>query len=126
MKTIVNLKLPIKTVSESNSTAHWTKKSKLHKVQKGWIKAAFNEYKLKIPLPCHVILTRIAPRALDVGDNLPNSLKYIRDAISELITGETKAGRADGDERISWEYSQEKGLVREYGVKIEIKEIICL
>ncbi len=66
---------------------------------------------------------------LDEGDNLPCSLKYIRDAISENIlvsvgeyknTKDIKAGTVDDDPRLQWEYSQIKGKVREYMVKIEI------
>lgn len=121
MKTIVTWQLPIKTASESNSSEHWTRKSKRHRIQKRWVIATFRSARPIVPFPCHVHLTRIAPRKLDEGDNLPGSMKYIRDAVAECLTGIHIAGRADGDDRISWEYAQEKGKVREYAVKIEIK-----
>lgn len=120
MKTIVFWQLPIKTASEANSSEHWAQKAKRHKLQKRWIKTAFMKNRPHIALPAHVILTRIAPRELDSQDNLPTSLKYVCDAIAEQLTGNFVPGRADSDKRISWEYKQEKGKVREYAVKIEI------
>ena len=123
MGLILDRILPIKTVSEANSSEHWAVKGKRHKLQKRWIKLSLNLYRLKIPLPCKIKLTRIAPRKLDEGDNLPTAFKYIRDALSELITGETIAGRSDNDERISWEYSQEKGDPKKYSIRIEIMDL---
>jgi len=70
-------------------------------------------------LPCTVHLIRIG-RKLD-SDNLQGAFKYIRDAIAELLVPGLATGRADDDERITWEYAQEKGKV---GVRIEVfKEI---
>lgn len=121
MKTVVNWQLPIKTASEANSSEHWTKKAKRHRLQKRWIKAAFLKEKPQIEFPMHVVITRLAPRSLDCQDNLPCSLKYVVDAIAEELTGNYVPGRADGDKRITWEYRQEKGSPKEYAVKIEIK-----
>lgn len=120
MKTVVNWHLPIRTASEANSSEHWNKKAKRHKLQKRWIKAAFHRERPQIALPALVVLTRLAPRALDCQDNLPCSMKYIVDAIAEELTGNYVPGRADGDKRITWEYHQEKGEPKEYAVKIEI------
>lgn len=122
MKKKVTWQLRIKTASESNSSEHWTKSAKRHRMQKNRIKTQFVLSQPKLSLPCHVYLTRIAPKRLDEGDNLPNSMKYIRDAISECLTNTKLAGRADGDNRISWAYAQERGKVREYAVRIEIEE----
>lgn len=103
------LQLPIKTVSESNSSEHWSTKHKRHKNQKKWVRIVwYKEGKPKIDLPCKVKLTRISPRTLD-SDNLQGSLKWIRDAISEIIIPNTLAGRADDHPEISWEYDQQKG-----------------
>lgn len=123
MKKCETWQLPIKTASESNCSEHWTKKARRHALQKKRVKTEFLIRQSEFSLPCKVLLTRIAPRSLDEGDNLPNSLKYLRDAVSECLTHTTLAGRADGDSRIQWSYSQEKGRVREYAVKIEIQEI---
>lgn len=123
MKTIVTWQLPIKTASEANSSEHWTRKAKRHKLQKQWIKAVFHREKPLIAIPCHVVLTRLAPRDLDCHDNLPCSLKYIADAIAEEIIGEYTPGRADDSKEITWEYRQEKGKPKEYSVKIEIMQV---
>ncbi len=51
----------------------------------------------------------MSPRFLDVGDNLPSSMKYVRDALAELINPGTKAGQGDGnDSGITWDYDQVK------------------
>jgi len=71
-----------------------------------------------LSLPCVVRLVRMAPRELDADDNLRIALKWIKDAVAEVITQDFVPGRADGDKRIKWEYDQE--FSREYKVKIEI------
>ena len=77
-------------------------------MQRRWIWATFNSEKPVIPLPCHIKLTRIGKRYLD-SDNLPMSMKYIRDAIADQIFPGLAPGQADNDERLSWEYNQTKG-----------------
>jgi hypothetical protein len=98
-----------------------TKKEHRHKTQKKWITIAFHQDKPIITLPCYVKLTRVAPRHLD-GDNLQVAMKWLRDSIADHIIPGLAVGRADGDERIIWQYDQEKGLTRQYGVKIEISK----
>lgn len=122
MKTIVNWQLPIKTCPEGDPLENIWAKARRHRIQKQRIFQQFIiDRPLTPPFPCHVILTRIAPRKLDKDDNLPYSLKWIKDAVSEKLTGITQAGRADGDDRITWEYKQKKGdKPREYAVQIEI------
>jgi hypothetical protein len=71
-------------------------------------------------LPCIIKLTRIAPRFLDEGDNLPSSLKNVRDYVCSLLIPGKKIGRADSDKRIQVSYDQIKGHVREYAVEVEI------
>jgi hypothetical protein len=110
--------LPIKTISEANSSEHWTKKRKRHKSQNLQICLLFIEINKSVPLPCLIRLTRLAPRFLD-SDNLPVSMKYVRDAIAKEILG-GKLGQKDSDPRIKWEYAQEKGKTKEYAVRIEI------
>jgi hypothetical protein len=73
----------------------------------------------------------MGPGTLD-DDNLRFSLKWIRDEISECLIPEKRKsyvdkngklrhlkGRADDDERITWDYAQEKNQT--YGVRIEIR-----
>jgi hypothetical protein len=112
-------KINLKTVSESNSSEHWSKKAKRHKNQKKAIWFELLTKKSGIQLPCIIKLSRVAPRLLD-DDNLVSSFKWIRDAIAEEITGIQIAGRADDTPMIKWQYAQEKGLPKEYAIKIEI------
>ena len=130
MKTY-NWIINIKTVSEANSSEHWSSKSKRHKIQQEFVKLSFAKYVKELTLPCEVTLTRLSPRILD-DDNLVMSMKWIRDELSGCILpdsrqyylnakGKTKElkGRVDSDERIKWRYGQEKSQIQ--GVSIEIK-----
>ncbi len=123
--------LPIKTVSEANSSEHWTKKSQRHRRQQCFVKQLYMKEIQPIELPCIVTMIRLGPRILD-DDNLASAFKYIRDEISECLIPEKKGiyvrkdgkiikikGRADSDERIKWQYSQEKSA--KYGIRIEIE-----
>lgn len=112
------LKIPIKLVSEANSSEHWTKKSKRHKIQKLLIRSYLMREKIP-PLPICVTLIRYAPRPFD-SDNLQSAFKYARDAISEFVTGCNQAGMADSDPRIKWVYKQEKTTEKEHFILIEI------
>lgn len=114
----IEVTLPIRTVSEANSSEHWTKKHKRHKKQQFLVTLAIKGLKCKLTLPCEIKLTRYAPRCLDKHDNLPMSFKYILDCICGIITPGKKAGRADDDDRISVLYHQEKS--KKYSIKIEI------
>ncbi len=116
--TRIEVEIPIRTVSEANSSEHWTKKHRRKKSQRFALEFCLYFYKKEIRLPCHITLTRIAPRSLDTGDNLPCSFKHIRDVIAELITGDTRPGLADSDDRLTWEYKQEKGKPKEYAIRI--------
>lgn len=120
MKSIITWHLPVKTASEANSSEHWTKKSKRHRLQKGWVKAAYHRDKPPLEMSICVVMTRIAPRKLDEHDNLPMSMKYLADALAECKNPGLAIGRADDDKSIKWEYKQEKGKPREYAVRIEI------
>lgn len=143
MKTIVTWQLPIKTASEANRISKtvvkkyklrdgtelkikkrkaesWREANRRHQEQKEKVRAKFLEETPLIAIPCSIVLTRIAPRSLDDDDNLPTSLKYVRDQVAAEITGDYRPGRADGDKRIKWQYKQEKGAPREYAVRIEI------
>ena len=127
--------MPITTLSEANTVysetrliktgknagkparEHWREAWIRHKKQKEKVYLLSRAEISKVQLPCNVKLIRLGPRELD-WDNMVISLKYVRDACAELITGDYVPGRADGDKRIKWDYDQEKS--KEYGVKIEI------
>ena len=124
--------IPLKTVSEANSSEHWTVSSKRHRQQQFFVRALFHGLKDPVPVPCTVKLTRLNSRALD-DDNLISSMKWIRDEVSECVFPEKRTsyvkngriitikGRADCDPRIKWEYAQEKSP--RMGIRIEIEPI---
>jgi hypothetical protein len=124
--------LGVKTVSEANGLLsitrfykngkakpeHWTESSARHKAQKIAVYLALNPLRDSLSLPCTVRMTRYSPGELDPDDNLRMALKWIKDAISEVLTQDFVPGRADSDRRIIWEYDQVKCNV--YDVKVEI------
>jgi hypothetical protein len=140
----ITWELPLKTVSEANSSEHWTVSSRRHRHQQFFIRALFHALKHEILLPCVVTMTRLNFRDLD-DDNLVSSMKWIRDEISECIFPEKRKsymtdddiivkkgriyfrkgrlksikGRADSDPRITWKYDQEKS--KTLGIRIEIE-----
>lgn len=134
---MISFDLPIKTVSEANSTEHWSVKSKRHRQQQWFIRLAYSRYLPHLVIdtvlgePCYQIkMIRIAPRKLD-DDNLVSAFKWIRDELSELLIpekalayinkkGKTQKlkGRADSDDRIVWKYDQLTD--RAYSVRIEV------
>jgi hypothetical protein len=121
-KKTTTFQIPVKTVSEANSSEHWIKKANRHKIQKWMIRKSFRDHDVNVTLPIEITLTRIAPRMLDAHDNLPCCFKYFVDAIAAELTGIKQAGRADDCKEITWKYDQKKGRVREYSVEIKIEE----
>lgn len=124
--------LPLKTVSESNSSEHWTSKSKRHRQQQFFVRALFSRETREIPIPCTVTMTRIGPRFLDAEDNLPMSFKWIKDEIGACLFPEkvvsykkksgahaSNKGHADSDPRVKWKYSQEKSPRRAIRIEFE-------
>lgn len=113
------LSVAIKTVSEINSTEHWTKKSKRRKQQQFFVRQALLKENTAIHTPCTIKLSRHAPRLLD-DDNLRSSFKYIRDEIASYIYPEKIAyscikgsisankGFCDSGDQITWMYAQIK------------------
>jgi hypothetical protein len=121
---LLKIKLPIKTVSEGNKSEHWSKKSKRHKNQKFLVKLALADQLDTLPsLPVQITLTRVAPRSLDRHDNLPMALKYVLDAICEILIPNKAIGQADGDPRIQVKYEQIRGVPKEYAIEIEITHL---
>ena len=113
----VSFTIPYRLKSEANLREHWTKKHKRHKHEDGLIRLFMRNF--DPVLPCHVRLIRIAPRSFDES-NLVSAFKHIQDLVADLLIPNLARGRADGDPRISWAYSQEKAKPKEYAVQIEI------
>lgn len=122
MSKITVFQIPIRTVSESNSTEHWVKKANRHKIQKWMVVKVFRDNKFAFKLPVEITLIRIAPRTLDKEDNLPMSLKWVKDAIADQLIPGKAPGRADDSKEITWKYDQKKGRVRQNLVEVIIEE----
>lgn len=130
--------LPLTTVSEGNSSEHWSVSSKRHRQQQFFVRALFHGLKQEIPLPCKITLTRLNSRNLDKSENLPMAFKYIKDEIALCIfpekrkvcilkNGKTRQIKGNGDEdpQLHWTFAQEKNLCmgadKRPGIRIEIE-----
>lgn len=101
--------IPLRLESLLNMRLGFRKKAKLVKELRAWGVVV----PLGMPVPCTVLLTRIAPRKLD-DDNLQGAFKPLRDGIADRLRVN------DGGAQVSWLYSQESGRPREYAVRITI------
>lgn len=114
--------LPIKTVSELNVREHWARRAARTRQARqlaAWgCSAVLTEYRQQLAhRTCptvHILLTRIAPRALDC-DNLRGALKGVRDGVTDALGLE-----CDRDERLRWEYAQMKGEPKQYAVRVTV------
>ena len=101
------LRLPIKTISEANrTTEHWAQKADRVSNQRLLTRAELKRSGWPpFDGPATIRLTRVSPTARKMDDdNLPRSLKAIRDAIASAW------GEDDSpDSPLSWEYEQTKG-----------------
>jgi len=122
MKKTTTFDIQVKTVSEANCSEHWIKKSNRHKVQKWHVKSVFRNNNFKFNLPVEVTLIRISPRFLDKDENLPMSMKYIKDYIADQLIPGKAPGRADDSKEITWKYDQKKGMVKQNYVQVIIEE----
>jgi hypothetical protein len=102
--------LPIKTVSITNANEHWRVRARRVKYEHQVVSLLMPK---GVPVPCIVKLTRVSSGTLDT-DNLPPSMKAIRDQISRL------SGVDDADPRITWVYAQERINKRQYEVRVEV------
>jgi hypothetical protein len=101
----------LQTRTETNNNEFWRKRHSRAKRQLLMTQEAL----CAVWLPCTVTLTRIAPRELDTGDNLPSALKHCRDGIADWL------GIDDRDPRVTWVYGQRRGAAKYYGVEILIE-----
>jgi hypothetical protein len=105
--------LPLRLISEANAREHWSRRKRRRAAQRGQVRLVAQATMSRPRLPCVVTLTRVAPRSLD-SDNLVSSFKASRDGICDWI------GVDDRTDQITWEYTQKRGGVREYALKIRI------
>lgn len=112
------VEIPMKIISEANTSSHWAAKGARVKKVKKIIKMMLARCDVKPP--CLVKLTRVAPRKLDEHDNLPAAFKYVIDAIADFLVPGKAPGFADSCKDIKWELCQEKGEPKTYQLRVEI------
>ena len=108
--------IPIKTISVTNAREFWRVRAKRAKIERDDAHrhtCGVLQF-LKTPGKFCITLTRLAPRKLD-SDNLAGACKSIRDGIADAL------GMDDGDERLTWEYAQEKA--KENGVRVRMEAL---
>lgn len=112
---IVVVDLPLRVVSEANRRGHWAGKARRAKQARGLATMMLKAHgPLVWAFPVAVILTRIAPCALD-DDNLRAALKATRDGVADWL------GVDDRDPRVRWLYDQRKPETpRTYGVRVHV------
>jgi hypothetical protein len=100
---------------------HWSEKGRRHILQKQAVYLILRPHKSIYNLkPCTITLTRLAPDQLDKYDNLPMSMKWILDAVCELITNDLRPGRADASPLIL-DVKYQQVANPKYFVKIKIE-----
>ena len=116
-RTVFVLELPIRTFSEANARGHWgakfAKSGDQRPVTQMAMRSNTNARGLHLALPATIQLTRIAPDALDVDDNLDCSCKHIRDGVADFF------GVNDRDPRIRFTPVRQQKRAT-YGVLIEV------
>jgi hypothetical protein len=109
---MIEVLLPIKTVSVMNAREHFqarARRAKLHR-QTAW--AMLKPYAVPA-LPVTVTMIRVGFGTLD-GDNLQSAGKAARDGVADWL------GVDDGDPRITWNYQQQKAKRGEYGLIVRV------
>lgn len=106
--------VPLRTNSNANAREHYAVRAKRVERERrttteAWIAAG----SVAPTWPTVVTLTRISPRLLDSGDNLPSAMKAPRDALAKAW------GIDDRDPRVEWRYAQRKGPPKTYAVVVE-------
>ena len=105
---VVEVRLPLRVVSEANARGSWHGGASRAARQRSTVALALQAHR-RPALPVSVRLVRWAPRRLD-GDNLQRACKAVRDAVAEWL------GVDDADPRVSWHYAQ--GTARTYALGV--------
>jgi hypothetical protein len=116
----VTVIVPVEIRSASNiHEAHWSQRHKRVKRERLATWAALAKAGVRALGPDEAVrvrLTRIAPRAIDGHDNLQGGFKAVVDQITACL-----GLASDADPRVSWDYGQERGGVRQYMARVEIE-----
>jgi hypothetical protein len=110
---VIEVEMEMKIVSLANMRLHWAAKARLVKSQRQKAFNALASVAAPPAPPCTIVLTRVAPRALD-GDNLQSGFKAVRDGVADWL------GVDDGSKLVEWQYRQRSGGVKVYKVEIEV------
>ena len=110
---MIEIRMPVKIVSVANLRLHWAVKAKLAKSHRSKAFSALASVAAPPAPPCTLVLTRVAPRALD-GDNLQSAFKAVRDGVADWL------GVDDGHQQLDWQYKQRKDGSKVYAVEIEV------
>lgn len=119
----VQLRLPLRTVSEPNRRDHWSGRAARAKEQRSFVCLVARPQLRGLPFPLRVLLVRVGPRQLDC-DNLRGALKACRDGVADAL------GIDDRDPRVEWLYDQRRAGVDDtwtasgYGVEITIARLV--
>lgn len=118
VQTAIEIRIPIRVLSEANIKDHWSRKYKRQKEIARVMKYYLNRSR-RPRLPCKITLTRVSPRFLDV-DNLWGSLKAPIDVVCDWLIPGLKPGQADSDKRIEIVCSQKKCNAGDYALEVSI------
>lgn len=115
----VDFAFPYRTRAHLNTRHAWqashsAKKKEREALLYGWVAAG----KPKPPFPATITFVRIAPRALDEGDNLASAFKAMRDELADRL-----GVRDDRRGPITWAYAQERGAPNTYAVRVEMRGV---
>ena len=110
---MIEIRMQVKIVSVANLRLHWAVKAKLAKSHRSKAFSALASVAAPPAPPCTLVLTRVAPRALD-GDNLQSAFKAVRDGVADWL------GVDDGHQQLDWQYKQRKDGPKVYAVEIEV------
>lgn len=107
--------VPVKATSSLNARMHWRVRARQVKAERMATRLVVRlTGRDRIAVAClgaTITLVRVGPRKLD-SDNVQGALKAIRDEVAAQL------GIDDGDERLTWLYSQERGA---YAVRVVIE-----
>jgi len=110
---VIEVEIEMKIVSLANMRLHWAAKARLVKSQRQKTFNVLASVAAPPAPPCTIVLTRVAPRALD-GDNLQSGFKAVRDGVADWL------GVDDGSKLVEWQYKQRSSSVKVYKVEIEV------
>ena len=115
MKPVVEVTIPIKIVSEANTTGAWRTKARRVKEQKRVVTLVMSQFDVRlVKLPAVVRFTRLSFGELDT-DNLASSCKAARDSVAAWL------GIDDGDvTRVMYQYAQGMAPRKTYALKVEV------